>query len=233
MRPLVQVLQESYQKVVSDHEYDPQEINLEIPNFEWSDPVLYLGGISIRINVPGEEDAEGIEGGIRFQLGGFPILRKLEPLIELLQFADALSKEFRSRISDLAEEIKAKREAEEKEREEREAKRRETLEERRNMLLNEFLGETGRIRAYGSRTFQPVTVTATETPDGVFVPHFEWINSHDYGRVKDLPRIRIFDIKIGSRYKEVWNDGEDDLSYYDQESFKRGNVKKYDGDFRI
>ena len=233
MRPLVQILREAHANIdIADGTPD-----LIVGDYEWQDPVLRANpGIQITLVVPKENDPEQIEQGLMFQFRGptgFLTDDDLTAIRHLLEHAEKLAEEFNSLISDKAEEVRAKREAEEAERIRKQEEFEATLEERRTILLNEFLGETGRIRAYGSRTFQPVVVSSVEVGDGEFDVEFDWVNDHDYGREKRLHRIRIFDVKIGSRYREVWNDGEEDLSFYEKDQFKRGNVKKYDGEFRF
>jgi len=232
MRPLVQILREAHSNI-DIHDGTP---DLIVGDYEWQDPVLRTEGIQIDLIVPKENDPEQIEQGLMFRfrsLPGFLNSGDLSRMRVLFEHAEKLAEEFNSLISSKADEVRAKREAEEAERIRKQKEFEAQLEERRTMLLNEFLGETGRIRAHGSRTFQPVIVSSVEVGDGEFDVHFDWIQDHDYGRERRLHRIRIFDVKVGSRYREVWNDGEDDLSYYNAEKFERGNVKKYDGEFRF
>lgn len=193
----------------------------------WLDPGLSVdsGHYEVSLSV----DNYAIDRGLIVKFHGRSMAHdNMAPVIELMTVAKAIVDEFNSNIAGVIDEAKEAERKEEEQRKRHEEERAAVLAERRDRLLTEFLGEQGRIRARRSRSYQPVIVCAREMPNGDFDVDFEWVNDHDYGREKRLPFIRSFDIKVGSRYKEVWDDGRDDLSPW--EKLNRGNVAKYDGE---
>lgn len=152
----------------------------------------------------------------------------LKGSVEFYIVVAAIGEAYMEDAKEEMEQRKRNRELADAEREAYEMDRARLVEARKQRLLTEFLGEAGRIRLYRSTTFQPVIVEAVERPfgSGEYEVDFKWINDHDYGRRKELRLIRIFDVKVGGRYHEVWNDGDDDLGY---KQLKRGKVKKFTG----
>jgi hypothetical protein len=131
-------------------------------------------------------------------------------------------------------EIEAERKREEEERErlqkEREAKREAhklETEERRERLMTEFIGERVKIRESGYKGMRSGDVDAKtkrawseetlrwEEIDGEFELTIRWVGEPYTQNVFNWRRL---DVKVGARWKTVWDDGVDDLSYYDQQT---------------
>lgn len=121
----------------------------------------------------------------------------------------------------------------EKEREEAEharqlKEREETLQERRDRLMNELVGETVKIRERGYKTMRPAVVSVTDWGDNEFSLRFDYTSDE---RTQNVERMQRLDVRVGSRWETVWDDGTDDMSVWDKElsASAKPTGRKYDG----
>lgn len=114
-----------------------------------------------------------------------------------------------------------------KERQEREA---EITKEREERCLMEFADEEVRVRARGYKSVVKAVVRVRETGIG-YTPYVEYVHDNDYSRPNRISQIRRLEIKQGSRYKVVWDDGRDDLPEYDRgaRANRDAQIKPYEG----
>jgi len=142
-------------------------------------------------------------------------------------------------------EEQARREREERRRREREerekylADKEQRDDERRERLLTEFQGEECRVRVSGYRSTVKATVTATEKEEyrpgegyvatGEYEPKlvFEYEGANAQRWPNTVEYIERFEIKIGSRYRLVW---EDRPVKAEEMNRKRNTDKEYDGE---
>lgn len=104
------------------------------------------------------------------------------------------------------------------------------LKEREERLLHEHVGDQVRVRMRGEQSLHGAYIEAQEIPDGSFRVTVTWMKDSNYGKPFNLTTAKLLDVKVGSRYCELWNDGEDDLLYYEADKVraKRTKVKPLD-----
>lgn len=189
----------------------------------------------VDVNVPdtleasAKELADGCTVNLRTGYYGEDVetMRRYAALLDrALTWAEARN----AAMQDLIEAARVREAKEQAEREAAKAKRQEVLAERKERLLHEFVGEDARIRLAGMKRWRPVRVDALETGvDGEFVPALYYKQEkHGYRVYEGIDQIRAFEIKVGSRYQTVWNDGKDDLPTWDR-STPAGASQPYDG----
>lgn len=112
------------------------------------------------------------------------------------------------------------------------------LAERKERLLTEFMGERVKVRERGYKTMRQAEVTAREVtvfdhasyshkPTGEFEP---WLRYTSDVRTQDINRMQRLDVRVGSKWMTVWDDGLDDLPYYDNNlSTSAAPADPYDG----
>lgn len=189
------------------------------------------GDVYVQVTVPdddadSDELAKGSTIDATFGYGGesAAVARKLA---ECLRLATEFAEEQNARQAGLIEAAKAKEEAEEAERKAAAEARAAQLEERKERLLHEFMGEKGRVRLRGYKRLRPVTVAAREVGDS-YEPVLEYVfERHGYREYNPSQWAR-FDIKVGSRYENIWDDGAGDLNPWDRGSVKPV-TRQYDG----
>lgn len=189
-------------------------------------------GRSIRVSIPelGDNAATLAEGCTitlpRYTDYSAEVARHWAEAIRVAaDFADEQNEQLKDHIE--AARVREERERQRREREkaEREAK----LEARNTQLLHELLGEHGRIRLEGYKRMRPVTVTSVETTDGTFYARFEYKKKERHGyRDVRVDQVKTFEVKVGSRYKTVWDDGMDDLPEWDRPS-RSHTPEQWDG----
>ncbi len=151
-----------------------------------------------------------------------PHVKKLADKYEKV-VADARAEEERKRAEQEAkweaerqERIKAMQEEQERRRQERE-RRLAAMEDHKDTLMNELVGEEGRIRVKGLKRWRPVTVDVRENHDGTYEPYFKYryTNKHGYEERVGL-NVQAFHVKLGSKFYSVWDSGVEDLREYDR-----------------
>lgn len=151
-----------------------------------------------------------------------------EVLAPLREEADRKQEEARAERERQREEARKRREELERLRQER-AK---LTAERSERLLTEFMGEKVRIRLDGYKRWRPATVEAEERQgeNGTYyLPVFRYVFERHGYKEYGCGHVRALEVKVGSRYKNVWNDGNDDLPTWEQG--KEGKVSAaYDAD---
>lgn len=175
--------------------------------YSWSGDEYSLGSATIEVQASREVDEHGATLDLRLRGADEADLAEAR---QLLAFGEALVHHINAAQGDERAEAIA-RAAEEREREAAEAaKRDEAWAERSERLLTEFLGEKVRIRLRGMRRWRPATVESQETTvDGelAYVPCFRYVyEKHGYME-RNLRGIVALEVKVGSRYQSVWNDG--------------------------
>lgn len=96
----------------------------------------------------------------------------------------------------------------------REGVRRQALRERRDLLLNELLGDTVFVRGKGYKTMRKAVVSHYSYPDAdIYVPLFDYAGEDRGQSLKRIPRL---DVVIDGERVTVWDDGEGDLGVWDR-----------------
>jgi len=198
---------------------------------------LHLGGMEVGLDLPDADDAEPekAEAGVIREYG--PDADQLRDLASLCNFAAV--------ICDLineanAEKIEAARIAEEKAEAEREQRRIETeqrIEDRTERLMMEFVGEEVKVRERSYKTMRRAIVEPREQMkwDGmerVGTGEYKFhLNYFGEDRTQLVSRIVRLDVKVGSRWKTLWDDGTDDLLYGDADlaTSAKPTGETYDG----
>lgn len=97
------------------------------------------------------------------------------------------------------------------------------IERREQLLLNELLGETVKVRHFRYKTMKQAVVDAFEKREwrehelvetGEYVPKFNW---KDEGRSGQVRQIRRLDVMTKDGWATVWDDGDEDLSPWERQ----------------
>ena len=145
------------------------------------------------------------------------LLNEAAKVAQRWEESDAEERERAAKAREIAE--KARREAREKQEAE--------LAKRIERCMMEFADEPVRVRAQGYKsvvrgvmrvreTFRYNRNTLTREGTGEFIPYIEYTNDADRDRPERIGSIRRLEIKVGGRFKVVWDDGRDDLPIYDR-----------------
>lgn len=193
-------------------------------SYGWNDLDLKRGEAQGQVNMP--YDASGT--ATYRDHSGYQDEHNLPDVIALAQFAQQLVGLLNAATAGARA---AEAERLQRESEEREAARQRALEavaERKDRLLNEFADEKGRIRLRGMKRWRPVTVVVRELSGDRYEPFFKYhYDKHGYGEAMGQ-HVRCFEVKVGSRFKSVWDDGQDDLHEWDRQHNRK--VAAYDGE---
>lgn len=184
--------------------------------------------VVLELHPPDDDDPEDIANGLVLEMDlERNTADEVQVRLRLATVAHNIQLEFNKATAGAVEEARkevARREAEAEAKREALAK---VLAERRDQLLNEFISEKGRIRIRGYKRWRPVTVEARETGDG-YEPYFLYVyDRHGYSEHFGK-HIQAFEIKVGSRFRNVWDDGTDDLNDWDAKDIKTS--QPYDGE---
>jgi hypothetical protein len=96
------------------------------------------------------------------------------------------------------------------------------VEQREQLLITELLGETVKVRNKRYKTMREAVIDAQEVKEwqggklvetGKYRPVFNWKKEARSGQVRLMPRL---DVMTRTGWATVWDDGEDDLSLWDQ-----------------
>lgn len=180
-----------------------------------------------------EDDADTLAGGctvdLASQYGGLTA-DEARLSADVLKFAAELADLIEYGYADLIKDAKKRQQKEEAEAEKARAARAERLEERKDQLMNELVGEMVRIRHYGYKTAVRAILAVTEGYGGEYRVRFEYVVDQDWARPQTLDRIQRLDAKIDGKWQTIWDDGKDDLPYYDRGSADQlPDLPKYDG----
>lgn len=163
--------------------------------------------------------------------GGSLSCDQAKTLHKLLGYANQVADSYNERLREEHEErrkLARQREAEyEKEREERREERRQeqqrvqaALLERSEILLNELVEESGRIRLKGMKRWRPVTVEVADGDpigDGDYTPRFRYRYAK-HGVWEYLHGdVMAFHVKLNGKFYSVWDEGLEDLREWDQD----------------
>lgn len=110
--------------------------------------------------------------------------------------------------------------------------------ERKNLLMNELLGETVMIRAKGYKTMRKaiVEVKACDAGGAAEESHYIYFNYEEENRGQRIDQIQRLDVIIEGERLNVWDDGVSDLSTWEQEKMStsaRPCDNKYETDLEI
>lgn len=152
---------------------------------------------------------------------------RADQLAGLLQWVANIARQLNDATADRVAAAQAAAEAERIAREAEREQRERDLADRHLRLLNEFMDEKCRIRVRGSKRWRPVHVRVREVR-GEYQPYFEYVNSDRHGPGEyRLSNVRSMEVRVGSRYKSVWDDGQGDLSPWDRVTNR--DTAPYDG----
>lgn len=109
------------------------------------------------------------------------------------------------------------------------------VEERKQMLLHELMGETVRVRHHSYRTTAKATVESRElryegeTEDAKWAPRLRWHQAGNYNRNReDVQNWVLLDLKTDRGWRNVWDDGNSDIGGT-VGAPARANVKPWSG----
>lgn len=193
-------------------------LNTEFGQFTVEEPswggYVYFGtmqGDDIRVFSPEANEPDSYEIEVRVDSAYLNTRSEIEDEINLLRFASQLTglleeatEENREELERLQKEQREKEEREEKEREER-------IQERKDRLMMEFMGDEVKVRQRGYQTMRRAKVTAREDyfNKGEFKIGFDYFGQEQRTQfVDDIVRL---DIKMGSRWATLWDDGTADI----------------------
>lgn len=150
-------------------------------------------------------------------------------LAELLKFATAYAEEENVKLAGKADAAKEREEAQRAKQMAERAEREERNAARKEQLLHELIGEQARIRMSGYKRWRVVTIDAFQRGDDSYDVRFLYKNQQRFGFAEHgVAHVRSLEIKVGSRYKSLWDDGQEDLPLWDRKH-DRG-VEQYDGE---
>lgn len=195
-----------------------QTLNTEFGSFEIYEPswggyvtVSTVQGDDVRIFSPEKDDPDSYELEVRVDSAYLNNRSEIEDEINLLRFAQQLIGLLEDATEEAREEIE-QRQREERERVEREEKEREArLDERKDRLMMEFMGDEVKVRQRGYQTMRRATVTAREDyyNEGEYLIGFDYFGQEQRTQyVRDIVRL---DVKVGSRWTTLWDDGAADI----------------------
>jgi len=141
---------------------------------------------------------------------------------ELIEEANA------EKIEKAREARRRKAEEEKRQREEREA----TVAKRKDLLMTGLLGEYVKIRCRGFKTFAAYKVDVYESSDGGFSLHLKPQSDSGYSRPhadRDVGRFVRLDVRTPDGFRTVWDDGTDDIPYYESPEKIKKPYPKWDG----
>lgn len=220
---------------------------IEVSESYWGEVTYEFTGddyrFSVQLDSPDAEgaDADELENGCGVTIQrwyGSMDVDETRKASDLLAWVAAIAEAIEQADADR---IEAAREAVAKEEEERQrkiAEREALIEERKDRLMNEFVGEEIKVRERGYKTMRRAIVNVLPVMEwkdgervetGEFRIHLDYINDARTQRVEQMPRV---DVKVGSSWRTVWDDGTDDLSPWERDklSTSAAPAKKYDGE---
>lgn len=175
--------------------------------------------VYIQLMMPDRDDPEPAELRVDFYMQIEE--HQVVAWIDVLKFAEVIIGNFNEAIRDEVEAAaEEERQREQREQEEREAAESKTK-EREQMLLNELMGETVRVRHSGYRTTAKAVVEAREGHLGVdyapgedptYLPWLRWDSANNANRRRsDVENWQLLDVKTDRGWRNVWDDGDSDI----------------------
>jgi hypothetical protein len=168
-------------------------------------------GDGVRIFSPEANEPDSYELEVRIDSAYLSNRSEIEDSINLLRFSSQLIGLLEDATEETREEIE-RLNREEREKEEREAKEREeAIQERKDRLMMEFMGDEVKVRQRGYQTMRRAKVTARQDyfNKDEYLIGFEYFGQEQRTQyVDDIVRL---DIKVGSRWKTLWDDGTADI----------------------
>jgi hypothetical protein len=185
--------------------------------------------IQVRLSIADDGSAAGFE--IPRQV--FNTTEGVSDIQRLIACAAWICDLFLEANAETIEQLKREEEEAELERKRLAEEREAELELRRERLMTEFLGDEVKIRERGYKTMRRARVEVYSTAgaaDQDYRLHFRYFGRDE--RTQNLERMVRVDIKVGSRWKTLWDDGKDDLSPWEQRkmSTSAAEVEMYDGE---
>lgn len=203
--------------------------------------------VHITISVPDANDPVDLRDGVQLTPRSGKYSSQLdvagaEALGAVLVSATEVAAQINLTHADAIAEAKKAREREEAAREKAKAAREKVIKERTERLLNEFVGETVKVREAGYKTMRQAIVDAREVRGeynydtneyamtGEYKPSFSYTGRD--ARTQRVERIQRLDVKVGASWRTVWDDGVEDLPSWerDRPAGSAKPVKKYDGE---
>lgn len=182
---------------------------------------LQLGEETVGIDVPDPErdDADAMARGTVVTMRENSMQADMvDHALRLLATAQAIQAHCNTAMAEATEIAQAAAEQAEAERVAAAAAREEVLADRKERLLNEFVDSKGKVRLRGYKRWRPVTVQVAQDGLDNWEPVFYYVNERHGWREPWMGghRVRSFQVKMGSRYQTVWDDGQDDLSEWER-----------------
>ncbi len=210
--------------ITAKHPYhDRQWMEFKIEGAEHAD---------VTVRQPSGDSSTEIERGCTVSISqgwGRKDATHARKMAALLQVAAQYAEEQDAKLRGKLEEVKAREEAQRKEYERQREARKALLAEREEKLLHEMVGEQARIRMNGYKRWRVVTIEAYERGEGDWHVRLVYKNQQRFGYAEHgIAHVRSLELKVGSRYKSLWDDGQDDLPEWDRKA-DRG-VEQYDGE---
>jgi len=177
-------------------------------------------GDEIDIYSPDWDEPEEYELEMKVDSARLSTRSEIEDEINLLRFGQQLI----GLLEDATEESRAEavRLREQREEEERRAEeeREQRVQERKDRLMMEFMGEEVKVRERGYQTMRRAIIAAYQREwydydKREYVKNEEYTLKFDYigreERTQSVEHIKRLDVKVGSRWKTLWDDGADDI----------------------
>jgi hypothetical protein len=205
--------------IAQEKVYEPYTATLS-PQWGRGDVELRGEHHNLRMEVP--HAAEELKDGPEVSLGYAAIgnITDQRDVRDLLMLSVDISTAFIEATEAARKEAEAEEEKALLEEQKRREEAQEREDERKERLLNEFAGEFGRIRIRGYHRWRPVEVKVEPYVDEDHWPWFYYQNRRHGYREPFYRSIVSFEVKVGSRYFSVWDDGYDDLPEYQQAKIK-------------
>lgn len=205
--------------------FGSDKVDMSFPDL--NDPDDLVNGVTLRIN----RSYSGMDAELAGRFG--------QMMVYLAGIAEACNAANAGAI----EEARRKQAEAEAERERQRVEREQLIAERKERLMYEFADADVKVRTAGYKTTVRAKVvvhavrgeydyeTHSYKETGEYEPKIEYHYDNDWNRPKNVERIRRLEVKVGSRYKVVWDDGDEDLPYYDRavRADKRQHVQAYSG----
>jgi hypothetical protein len=216
------------------------EIEVREARGYWRTGIVFeLDGIAVEVESPAQGDDQMEWAELSIENTSYP-LQDIERLIKVVGFAGELVRMINACNADAVAAVeRAEQELEEREAEERAAKDART-EERKQMLLNELMGETVRVRHDSYRTTAKALVEAYEGRVGVdyapdeeptFLPRLKWDSANNANRRRtDVENWMLLDVKTDKGWRNVWDDGKHDIG--ERVGASRERIKPWTGGLR-
>jgi hypothetical protein len=225
--------------MIPDYVLDTKFGDIEVrePRGYWRTGIVFeLDGIAVEVESPAQGDDEVSWAELEIQNSSYP-LQDIERLLKVIGFAGELVRMINAANADAVaavEEAEAKQE--EREAEERAAKDALT-DERKQMLLNELMGEVVRVRHSTYRTTAKATVESIgrDYDDNAeptrWEPRLRWDSRNNANRsTTDVENWMLLDVKTDKGWRNVWDDGAHDIGGVARGSRER--IKPWSGGLR-